>query len=69
MTARKSYRQTFVIERAPECEPVDAKRIERLLAVDRPDSEWAVAEMELVPARLVDVRVAEDLPSWVRGPR
>jgi len=50
--------QIFILTRAPEAEPIDARQLHRMISAERPDSEWDVAEYELQPAALVPCEVA-----------
>jgi len=57
-THRKGWRriksmQLFQIIRAPEAEPISPERIQRLLEIDRTDTEWTVREVELESAKIV----------------
>jgi hypothetical protein len=50
--------QIFVVSRAPEAEPIEARLIRQMVAAKRTDSEWEVHECELQAAKLVPRDVA-----------
>ena len=53
--------QLFRVTRAPEADPMTPQQIQRMISVERDDSEWEVTEMELIPARVVPQDVAAAL--------
>lgn len=60
--------QLFRVTRAPEAAPVDARQLQRMLWVERDDSQWSVEEMEVLPARVVSKQVAAALRKKGRSP-
>ncbi len=45
--------QIFQVTRAPEADSISEREIQRMISVERDDSEWAVREVEMQPARLI----------------
>lgn len=53
--------QLFRVTRAPEAAPMTPQQIMRLISGERNDSEWDVQEVELIPARVVSIKLADAL--------
>jgi hypothetical protein len=52
--------QIFLVTRAPEVSPISERQIQRMISVERDDSEWSVREVELRPATLVIARLGRN---------